>query len=486
MPRRDSLTEHLLRRAGFGGTGEEIEWYASLGFRGAVEQLLQYQRVPDDVDERIGTPGVARVTVRGTFLPGRNITDARQRWLFRMLHTNRPLQEKMALYWHQHFATAYGKISGAVGGEAAARLMAARPEEDPARMKGQLELLREHALGNFATLLLEITKDVAMLYWLDGRSNVRSRPQENFAREMMELFTMGVGAFTEQDVYAGARVFTGWNTRRVNGPAGASDPATGYEFFYNAAQHDTGAKTFSFPIYPDGSRTIPARSDGLQDGLDLITACVRHPSTARRLARRFYAYFVSELGPAPEGFVDRVAHAFTWSGFDLRATVREVLLSPEFSAPDARFARYSWPVEFVVRAIKEAGWDGYSVNDALTPLANMGQQLFDPPNVSGWGTGAAWFSSGTMLARMNFAAQLAASQKAPLRDAAKPYARTPESTLSYLLERFSPQRFEAGPYEDVLAYLHAGAGWTGSDAQLLVKVPGAAHLVMGSAEYQFV
>jgi uncharacterized protein (DUF1800 family) len=219
-----------------------------------------------------------------------------------------------------------------------------------------------------------MTKDVAMLYWLDGRSNVRTRPQENYARELMELFTLGVGVFTEADVYAGARVFTGWNTRRATGPTGTADPATRYEFFYNAGQHDTGAKTFSFPIYADGSRTIPARNDGLQDGLDLITALVRHPETGRRMARRLYAFFVSELQAAPEDFVSQVAAAFTGSGYDMRAVVRTVLLSPHFSEPAARFSRFSWPVEFVVRAIKETGWVGFSVNDALTPSPTWGRR----------------------------------------------------------------------------------------------------------------
>ena len=134
-------------------------------------------------------------------------------------------------------------------------MLAAKPSEDPGRVQGQLELLREHALGNFRTLLVAIARDPAMLFWLDGRTNVRARPQENFARELMELFTMGVGTFAESDVYAGARVFTGWNL---------SMPGTGaarrYTFNYNAGQHDTGAKEFTFPIYAGGVRTIPARA----------------------------------------------------------------------------------------------------------------------------------------------------------------------------------------------------------------------------------
>jgi uncharacterized protein (DUF1800 family) len=488
VARREQLIEHLLRRAGFGATTAEIDAYAELGYSATLEHLLDYEAVPDTVDDHIGEAGYVGVTVRGQFLPRTNITDARQRWLFRMVHSGRPLQEKMALYWHHHFATAYSKIAGFVGGEEATRMLAAKPGEDPAGVKGQLELIREHALGNFHDFQVAMAKDVAMLYWLDGRTNTRTRPQENYARELMELFTFGVGFYTEADVYAGARAFTGWNARRVSGPSGTSDPATRYEFYYNAAQHETTAKTFSFPIYANGGRTIPPRSaaDGMQDGLDLIAACLGHPETGRRLARRLYAFFVSELQPAPDDFVARIAQTFSSSGYNMRAVVRAILQSAEFGDASARFARYAWPVEFVVRAIKETGWTGFSVNDALTPLSNMGQQLFEPPDVNGWETGRGWFSSGTTLARMSFASALATNQRVTLRDDARTYGRTPEALLSWALDKLSVMDYERGPYDDLLAYLRTNPNWTGSDAELLVKAPGLVHLVLGSSEYQFV
>ena len=232
-----------------------------------------------------------------------------------MVHTERPLQEKMALFWHNHFATAYSKINGVYGSTEAARMMAAKPSEDPGRVRGQIELFREYALGNFRDLLIEVAKDPAMLVWLDGRLNYRTRPQENFARELMELFGMGVGFYTEQDVYAGAP------RRSPGGTCGASgratDPAARYEFFYDSAQHETSPKTFSFAVSSDGGRTIPARSaaDGMQDGLDLIDAVARHPETARRLARRLYGFFVSEIDePSDVVHLARVLRLFTSSG----------------------------------------------------------------------------------------------------------------------------------------------------------------------------
>src|SRR5581483_4643549 len=367
-----------------------------------VDTLVNYDEVADSVDGFIGAPGYVGMTILGAFSPQSNIGHARQRWLFRMVHSDRPLQEKMTLFWHNHFATGYTKIAGALGAAEAARYMAAKASEDPGRVRGQIEMLRDNALGNFRDILLNIAKDTAMLVWLDGRTNTKAKPEENFAREIMELFTMGVGHYTEPDVYAGARVFTGGNLTRV-GTAG--DPADHYEFVYTAAQHETTAKTFSFPIYAGGGSTIPARpaSQGMQDGLDLINALASNPNTGRYLAAKLYRFFVSEKEDPDPSFVDRIASVYQQSQFDMKAVMREVLLSPQFWDTRSYFARYSWPVEFVVRAIKDIGWTGFSVNDALTPLANMGQTLFDPPDVSGRGAGQPWVSTGAMLSRMNFA-----------------------------------------------------------------------------------
>lgn len=484
-PREQELA-HLFRRAGFGTTPEELARYGRLAFFGysqALAGLLDYAGTPDTVDNFIGSPGYVGITARGEFLPTVNITDARQRWLFRLVHTTRPLQEKMALFWHNHFATAYSKIAGEIGGADATRMLAAKPSEDPAGVKGQLELLREHALGNFRDLLIGIAQDPAMLVWLDGRSNVRARPQENFARELMELFTMGVGTFAESDVYAGARVFTGWNLTR---------PGTGdaryYRFSYNAAQHDTDAKTFTFPIYPDGSRTIPARaaSAGMQDGLDLIEAVARHPATGPRLARKLYEFFINEVDPPDEALVGELSALYYSRNYQIAPMVRRLLQSAQFRDPANYYKRYAWPVEFVVRALREVGWNGFSVNDALTPLANMGQQLFEPPDVNGWALGQGWFSSGSMLARLNFAAQLATNQKFNLRDAARGQAASPGDLLTWVLRRLTPHEYPSAGLSALTDYAHAGPAWTGSDTQLATKASGLVHLVVGSGEYQIV
>ena len=483
-PQREEDIAHLFRRAGFGTSDAEMTQFARLGllsFNAALGYLLNPDAQPDDVDASIGKVGFVGITARTGFSPTTVIDDARQRWLFRMVHSKRPLQEKMTLFWHNHFATAQSKLAGDVGAEEATRLMAAKPSEDAGGAKGQLELLREHALGNFRDLLLAVAQDPAMLYWLDGRTNVKAKPQENFARELMELFTMGVDTFGEADVYAGARVFTGWNLARPG-----SGAAQHYAFSYVANNHETAAKDFTFAIYPDGRKTIPARaaSAGMQDGIDLIDAVVRHPATGPRLARKLYAFLINEVDVPDADLIAEVAGIYYSRNYEIEPMVRRLLLSPQFRDPANYYKRYSWPVEFVVRAIREVGWTGFSVGDALTPLANMGQQLFEPPDVSGWRLGKNWFSTGAMLARMNFAAQLTTNQKFALRDAFRPVGATPEAVLSEALDRLLPAEFADGSRAALLDYLRAGGAWSGSDAQLLTKVPGVVHLILGSGEYQ--
>ncbi|MEW5981883.1 MAG: DUF1800 domain-containing protein [Acidobacteriota bacterium] len=481
----DEDLRHLFRRAGFGASPSELELYRAVGPREVLNALLDFDTIPDDVDAKIGQPGYARVMVRGEFKPNTNITDARQRWLFRMLHTERPLQEKLTLFWHNHFATAYSKVAGAYGSSDGTRLMAAKPSEDPVRQEGQIELIRRMCMGPFDDFLVAMAKDVAMLVWLDGRFNTKAKPQENFGRELMELFTMGVRLYVEADVYAAARVFTGWNLRRTT--SGAGDPNPRYEFSYNAAQHDTTAKAFSFPIYPDGGRTIPARSsaDGLQDGIDLIRAVASHPETAKRLARRLYGYFVSEVNPPDEVFIADLAAAYLQNNLSLRSMVGRLLRSSPFHDAANFFSRYSWPVEFAIRAVKELGWIGFNVNDVVNALTNMGQLLFEPPDVAGWELGPGWISSGAMLARANFAATLTTNQRTNLLAEARPHAQTPEALLAFMLDRLSCAPLDQRAYDDLRGYV-GSTTWTGSDTQVRNKAAGLAHLILGAGEYVFV
>ena len=481
------MQEHILRRMGFGASPDDLAFFADFTPAQLIDELLNYAEAPAGVDALIGHPAHASVTVRGTFSPDTVINDARQRWLFRMIHTRQPLQEKMALFWHQHFATAYSKVAGTFGSIHATKMMDA--VRQPNGTRGQIQLFRDMATGNFRDLLIEVAKDPAMLVWLDGRTNTRTRPQENFARELMELFTTGIGHYTEADVQAAARVFTGWNLELVVVNNRTDEVNSYYRSIYNPAQHDTDAKTFTFAIYPDGGRTIPARSSaqGGQDGVDLIEALARHPATADRLARRLYAFFINDVDAPDEGLIRQVAEAYRTSGtYSIHAMLRRLLHSPQFLSSTHVYQRYSWPVEYVVRAVKETGWRGFSVDAAITPLVNMGQSLYEPPDVNGWATGPRWFSTSSMLARLNFASTLATNQRANLVRDAQPFRSSPERVLEHLLSRHQTPGFSSDGYSALHDYLRSGIRWTGTDAQLNAKVPGAVRLLLGSAEYQFV
>jgi uncharacterized protein (DUF1800 family) len=482
--------DHLLRRAGFGVSAADVSIFRDMSVRAAVDYLVDYEGRPDDVDARIGRPDHARVdTPNHLFAPDIDIEDARLRWIFRMVHTRRPLQEKMALFWHNHFATAYSKLNVDSGTVQAAKMLAKKPGvlRGP---QGQIELFRQYALGNFRDLLVQIAMDPAMLIWLDGKTNTKAKPQENFGREIIELFTIGVDNYVETDVYAAARVFTGWNLRgSENYRQDEYGDLNAYqEFVYNADQHEESAKTFSFPIYPDGGKTIPSRnaSSGMQDGFDLITALAVHPETGRRLARKFWNFFISEVVQPDPSFVEAVAGVYLQNGTQIKPVVRYILTSPWFNDPSVRFARYSWPAEFVIRSIREVGWQNLTLDQARSPMAAMGQQLFEPPNVGGWPLGANWFSTSTMLSRTNFAAALAGSQKAFLAASLRSSAGTPQALLAKMLDRVTTAPFDQAPQAALASYLAAAGAWTGNGDQLNTRVAGLARLLVGSAEYQLV
>ncbi|HWI17615.1 MAG TPA: DUF1800 domain-containing protein [Vicinamibacterales bacterium] len=486
MSQIDPEIQHLIRRVGFGVSASEVGTFSRMSPGAAVSYFVDYEGRPDDVDARIGRPDHAQVKSRELFSPDTDIDDARQRWLFRMIHTRRPLQEKMALFWHNHFATAYSKLNADSGSLQAAKMMAYSPGTLRGPM-GQIELFREYAVGNFRDLLIKVAQDAAMLVWLDGQYNTAAKPQENFGREVMELFTIGVGNYTEPDVYAAARVFSGWNLKKSE-PYRKDDPNSFQAFAFNVDEHDTGPKAFSFPIYSNGSRTIAERggAGGMQDGIDLLTALATHPATARRLARKLWNFFVSEVYEPDTQFVDTMAGIYLQNGTELRPVIRAILSSTWFRDSAIRFTRYSWPPEFVARAVKEVGWQGFSLDEAKTPLANMGMPLFEPPNVGGWPVGAGWFSTATMLARSNFGSALVAGQKAELAASLASDAQTASGLMTAMLDRISPAPLDPNPRQALSSYLLAGGAWSGTPEQVETRASGLARLLVGSAEYQLI
>lgn len=354
-PDEQSKLAHLLRRAGFGPRPGEWKEYAALGVAAATEKLLNPEKTPDHLAALLEQ-------ISGDYVDYDDLNSIRQWWLYRMVHTKRPLEEKMTLFWHNHFATANYKV------------------DNSRRMWAQNEVFRKYGLGSFRTLLQKMTADPAMLVWLDGHENRLGKPNENYAREVMELFTMGVGSgYTEKDIQEAARAFTGFRK------------AGGGDFQYDPYLHDDGYK-------------MVLGKGGNWHSDDVINILCRQPATARFLTTKLYKFFVNE--DAPKAEIDKLSKVYFDSGFEIRAVLRAIFNSPAFWAQNNRFALIKSPVEFAVMTIRSLDAPMSAVRDLPSSLALMGQDLFNPPNVKGWEEGRAWINSRTLLARVNFAAQL--------------------------------------------------------------------------------
>jgi uncharacterized protein (DUF1800 family) len=285
---------------------------------------------------------------------------AAQNWyLDRLLRTQHPLVEKMTLFWHGHFATSIQKVP-------------------PVLMVEQIDLFRAHALGNFRSLLLAVSKDPAMLVWLDNRYNNKAHPNENYAREVMELFALGLGNYTEDDVKNVARAFTGWTLDKQLG------------FLYRDAAHDPGAKT------------IFGRTDAFT-GEDVIDLIVQQPAHSRFLARKLLEFFVYS-DPEPE-LVEGLAQTYALSGCDLAKTVGTILRSNVFYSTRAYRAMPKSPIEFVIGLQRFMRVKAVP-KDTIYWLQRMGQIPLAPPSVKGWDGGPMWINTATLLARFNYVNRL--------------------------------------------------------------------------------
>jgi uncharacterized protein (DUF1800 family) len=293
-------------------------------------------------------------------------------WLYCMLQGGHPLREKMTLFWHNHFATSLVKV------------------QNPALMFRQNCLLREHALGRFDAMLQAVSRDGAMLFWLDSNSNVKGRPNENYARELMELFSLGVGNYTEKDVREAARAFTGWRSDGVG-------------FAFDAHLHDTGAKTV-------------LGQTGAWDGGDVVRIVLEQPCSARFLIRKLYREFISENAAPPDALLEPLCESFRKGGHDIAGLMRTILSSRHFYSNHAFRQRIKGPVEYVLGSV-QAVYRRCSQNDPdykalpqqvlVSKIGAIGQTLFSPPNVKGWPGGGSWLNTSTLLERANFAEELA-------------------------------------------------------------------------------
>ena len=380
------LMAHLLRRAGFGSTKEQLDEYLSVGYEKVVDGLI------DDLDSsRINDALVRR------YFPDQSVTHdtsgAGSYWLYRLVSTDSPLREKIALFWHNVFATGYTKVTNG------------KPMSD------QLRMFRSHGLGKLDELLLKLSKDPAMIIWLDNVDNHDGAINENYGRELLELFSMGVGNYSEDDIKECSRAFTGWSIansdyikelaiRNSIMPYGK----LAWRYEYKEDDHDDGEKTF-------------LGRKGNFNGEEIIKIICEQPATARFISRHLYHFFVADEPPVPSwpykdpqdmGAISILEKAYFDSGYDIGEMIRVLFKSDFFKSETCHYKKIKSPAELagnVLRTTEEFGTPNIRISERNSQVTFMGQQLLNPPSVEGWHQGLEWIETGSLTERVNFASQ---------------------------------------------------------------------------------
>jgi len=452
-------TAHLLRRAGFGADPATVRAAAQAGLSATTDALLHPERTPEDLDDdgllnRLA--GLLPVPMNG----GIPTQAVKMWWAHRMVASPRPLVEKMTLFWHGHFTSKDGGAQGEMHYK-------------------QNQLFRRNALGSFRTLTLAVSRDPEMLRYLNGNQNYKLHPNENYARELMELFTCGIGHYTEDDVKAAARAFSGWNMR-------------GGEFAFNANQHDNDPKTF-------------LGKTGNWNGDDIVDILVASPATAQRLCTQLWAFFAY---PDPEPAVlNALTKTYFSSGYDVRAVLDRIFRSQAFYSDKARFAVIKSPAQYVIGTVNMLGMskaielslpDITPANDMAATRAaqlaagrriallaglpaamrSMGQDLFSPPTVKGWDGGTAWINTSTLMSRIAFASAISNSrvllggQSPRLADYVQQNSLTPEGWVDFLAETLGPLPLAPTTRQTLVDYVKgADAPATTQNADFVAPAP---------------
>jgi len=441
---------HLLRRAGFGPSAAELDAAVARGRAAVLDELLNPERIVDPAE---------------TLFPSSDVDYARPQtipiwWLFRMTATQRPLQEKLTLFWHGHLTSALSRVG-----------------QLRFTMVNQNELYRQLALGSFRELMLAAAKDPAMIQWLDNNTNRKGKPNENFARELFELFTLGRDrGYTEEDIREAARAFTGWFQRDG-------------VFVFNAGQHDNDRKTVF-------------GKTGNWDGTHVVDMAVEHASTGPYLARTLWEFFVYR-NPS-DAVVNEIAAVYYQTGYDMRAVLRAIFTHPEFYAERAYHALVKSPAEIMAGLLRglEAQIDNALEPPQLVQRANqingamqgMGQVLFNPPDVNGWPGGEDWVSTTGLITRYNFAALAARDGYTGIKtDVAGLLARRNLTTAPEIVDYFTDLMLDGdltpGQRQVLLDYLlkqdnGTRGTFTLNEATINKKVRGLVYLIATMPQYQ--
>jgi uncharacterized protein (DUF1800 family) len=460
-----ALMAHLMRRAGFGAPYEELQERAAKGYEATVEELLHPESQPDGLDMDV---------LERYFVDWRELlAGGPAYWTWRMINSRRPLEEKMALFWHGILCTGHSKI------------------ENPRQQLVEFNMFRRCGLGSFRDILLEISRDPSMLFYLDNCMSHKGAINENYGRELLELFSMGVGMdghpnYTEDDVKACARAFTGWTltTPVPRYPYGRYEA----HFIYNPDDHDDGVKTF-------------LGETGRFNGEDIINIIARQPATARFVSRHLYNFFVADdvqvaawqnTPPRDPGAINMLEAEYFRSNYALRAMLR-VLFNSDFFK-QARFAKVKSPVETVIGTMRLVG-DFTAPKPGLPAIVAemryMGQDLTNPPTVEGWHTGKEWIDSGTLVERINFTADQLGNVNLPGIRAIINRLRAEGPTLSVerlvdgCLELLGHYALPADTYSLLVTHAQKGGELRTGSADFAGRVGQTLQLIAATQEYLF-
>ena len=427
-----SLMAHLMRRAGFGATRNELEGYLEDGYEATVDNLLdpgESGHMPDDI--------IRRYHVDQSEL--RQLDGAGAYWLYRMLTTSNPLEEKLALFWHGLFATGYAKLNQARA------------------LLNQIEMFRHYGFGSFRDLLVELSRDPAMILWLDNNENHKEAINENYGRELLELFSMGIGNYSEDDIKECAKAFTGWTLGNAEymSVRASKDSIWPYgriawHYEYRADDHDGGEKKFLGKV-------------GNFNGEDIVDIIVTQEATARFLSTSLFQYFASdEVDSDGELVISGMMEAYFQSGYKVSAVLRSLFNSDYFKSDKCMYSRVKGPVESVVGTVRLAGTYQEPTLDVHSLWAQtmfMGQGLLAPPTVEGWHEGVEWIDSGSLVERINFAAK---ELSAPTKDGVKDIIRRvtsnqkdlsdPEKLVDSCLDYMGPIQVQPDTREGLIEF----------------------------------
>jgi len=445
------LMSHLFRRAGFGARREELEAALKKGYEATVEEFLHPEDQPELDHDLINRYWV-------DIKESRQIDPAQSYWVYRMINSKKPLEEKMALFWHHLFATGFAKLN------------------HPGNMLQQVAMFRKHALGDFRTMLVELSKDPAMIFWLDNQTNTNDVHNENYGRELLELFALGIGNYTEDDVKNCARAFTGWTLKN---PIPGAQPfgRHNWEFEFRPDQHDYAEKTF-------------LGETGNFNGEDIVDIIVRQPACAQFVAKRLHNYFVSDV--PDQAAIDELAEVFTASQYDIRAVMRTLFMSDAFRSSQAYYARVKSPAEHVVgilRLVEDFTYPRWGIRDAALECRYMGQDLLNPPSVEGWHTGKEWIDTGILVERVNYAASQVGDITKPgvMKIIARLHENgqmSPEAFVDGCLDLIGPLEVSERTQEALVGFARKGGDLNLDDPAQAQRVGEMLQLIVATREFQ--